>query len=272
MIVFPNAKINVGLRILNRRDDGYHNIESIMVPVKLADALELTPSADGKFGFTSSGIEIEGDPGDNLCVKAFRLMQSRYQLPEVKIHLHKVIPAGAGLGGGSSDAAFTLRLLNRMFSLRLCNQELGSMAAELGSDCTFFIENRPALAGGRGELLSHADFSLHGYQIAIVKPHFPISTAEAYSLVKPSGIGLPLPEIQGADPEKWKDLLINDFELPVIEKWPEIGDLKQQFMDMGAVYASLSGSGSAVFGLFRSFPHALKEAFGDRFLWTGSAV
>lgn len=271
MIVFPNAKINVGLRILNRRDDGYHDLESIMVPVKLADALELTPSADGKFGFTCSGLEIEGDTGDNLCVKAFRLMQSRYQLPEVKIHLHKVIPAGAGLGGGSSDAAFTLRLLNRMFSLRLCNNDLGSMAAELGSDCAFFIENRPAIAGGRGELLSHTDFSLHDFQIAIVKPHFGISTAEAYSLVKPSGTSLPLDEIQGADPEKWKDLLINDFEMPVIGRWPEIGELKQQFLDMGAVYASLSGSGSAVFGLFLSLPPELHNAFGDRFLWTGSA-
>jgi len=268
MIVFPNAKINIGLRVTGRRADGFHNIETYMIPVKLADALEVTPSSDGLFAFTMSGIPVEGPEGSNLCVKAFRMMQQRYRLPEVKIHLHKVIPMGAGLGGGSSDAAFTLKLLNRLFSLKICNNELAGMAAELGSDCPFFIENRPVLATGRGEVLSKvkADFSL--WQILLVKPQISVSTAWAYSHVKSTGYHLPDADKFPSDTSSWDKIFPNDFEEVVFKKWPEIKDIKQSLLALGARYASMSGSGSAVFGLFENLPD-YRGLFKDHFVWEG---
>jgi 4-diphosphocytidyl-2-C-methyl-D-erythritol kinase len=268
MIVFPNAKINAGLRVINRRPDGYHDIETMMIPVKLADALEVTPSADGQFGFTTSGLAIDGPTDFNLCVKAFRLMQTRYGLPEVKIHLHKVIPTGAGLGGGSSDAAFTLKLLNRIFSLKLCNNDLMQMAEELGSDCSFFIENRPCLATGRGEVLFPVHPDLNEFHILIVKPDLSVSTAWAYSHVKPSGRHLPEAADLPSDPGRWQAVLSNDFEEAVFENWPEIAAIKNQLLKLGAVYASMSGSGSAVFGLFKSRPD-YKGLFKGNFVWEG---
>lgn len=270
MIVFPNAKINAGLRVINRRPDGYHEIETMMIPVRLADALEVTPSADGQFGFTTSGTAIDGPTDANLCVKAFRLMQLHYGLPEVKIHLHKVIPAGAGLGGGSSDAAFTLKLLNRIFSLKVCNNDLRKIAEELGSDCSFFIENRPCLATGKGELLTPVHSDLNGFHVLIVKPGVSVSTAWAYSHVKPSGRHLPEAADFPSDPAQWQALLLNDFEEPVFETWPEIAAIKNQMLKLGAVYASMSGSGSAVFGLFKSKPD-YKGLFEGNFVWEGIA-
>ena len=250
MIVFPNAKINLGLRVVARREDGYHDIESVFLPVGLADALEITPSMDGRFSFASSGIVIGGDIESNLCVKAFRLMQRKYNVPALRIFLHKIIPAGAGLGGGSSDAAFTLKLINRMFSLKICNQELMERAAELGSDCPFFIENRPCLATGRGEHLQPIDPFFGRKFILIVKPDLSVSTAWAYSHVVPSGKHLPPPASIPENPRLWNSLLPNDFETAVFEEWPEIGQIKQLLLQMGAGYAAMSGSGSAVFGLF----------------------
>ncbi len=270
MIVFPNAKINAGLRVINRRPDGYHDIETMMIPVKLADALEVTPSADGQFGFTSSGIPIDGPTDANLCVKAFRLMQMRYGLPEVKIHLHKVIPIGAGLGGGSSDAAFTLKLLNRIFSLKICNNDLREVAEELGSDCSFFIENRPCLAKGKGALLTPVHPDLNGFHVLIVKPDVSVSTAWAYSHVKPSGRHLPEAADFPSDPGEWQAVLTNDFEKVVFEAWSEIETIKNQMLKHGAVYASVSGSGSAVFGLFKN-KHEYKGQFEGNFVWEGIA-
>ncbi len=270
MIVFPNAKINIGLRVTSQRSDGYHNIETLMVPVKLADALEVTPSADGQFGFSSSGIPIDGTIDNNLCVRAFRLMQTRYGLPEVKIHLHKVIPIGAGLGGGSSDAAYTMKLLNRVFSLRLCNNDLKAMADELGSDCAFFLENRPCFASGRGEILTPIHPALSGLYILIVKPGVAVSTAWAYDHVKMSGLHLPEPAEFPYDPERWQALFENDFEKIVFETWPEIATIKTQMLNLGAVYASMSGSGSAVFGLFNHKPE-YTGLFEGYFIWEGIA-
>lgn len=270
MIVFPNAKINAGLRVIKRRPDGYHDIETMMIPVTLADALEVTPSADGQFGFTSSGIAIDGATDANLCVKAFRLMQMRFGLPEVKIHLHKVIPIGAGLGGGSSDAAFTLKLLNRIFSLKLCNNDLREVAQELGSDCSFFIENRPCLATGKGELLTPVNADLNGFHVLIVKPGVSVSTTWAYSQVKPSGCHLPEAADFPSDPLQWQALLSNDFEEPVFETWPEIDAIKNQMLKLGAVYATMSGSGSAVYGLFRNKPD-INGLFKGNFMWEGVA-
>ncbi len=270
MIVFPNAKINIGLRVTERRADGFHNIETIMVPVGLADALELTPASDGVFGFTSSGMPIDGPEESNLCVRAFRIMQKRYNLPEIRIHLHKVIPTGAGLGGGSSDAAFTLKLLNRMFSLKLCNEVLAEIAAEIGSDCPFFIGNHPSVARGRGELITPLYHRFNGYSILLVKPESEVSTAWAYSQVKPSGIHLPEAPDLPHDPDLWPDLLVNDFEEPVFRHWPEIAVIKRQLIEMGAVYAAMSGSGSAVYGLFRQLPD-YQTHFQGKFVWSGKA-
>ncbi|NTW26629.1 MAG: 4-(cytidine 5'-diphospho)-2-C-methyl-D-erythritol kinase [Lentimicrobium sp.] len=270
MIVFPNAKINIGLRVTERRNDGFHNIETIMVPVGLADALELTPASDGVFGFSSSGIPIDGPEESNLCVRAFRLMQKQHNLPEIKIHLHKIIPTGAGLGGGSSDAAFTLKLLNRMFSLKLCNTELVEMASELGSDCPFFIFNNPSVASGRGELLSPVNYRLNGFSILLVKPEVAVTTAWAYSQVKPSGMHIPDATDILHDPALWRDLLVNDFEEPVFRQWPEISAIKKQLLELGAVYAAMSGSGSAVYGIFKQLPDYQKH-FQDKFVWSGKA-
>jgi 4-diphosphocytidyl-2-C-methyl-D-erythritol kinase len=266
MIVFPNAKINIGLRISGRRDDGFHNIETLMVPIKLADALEITPATDGQSGFTLSGIPLGGDIEANLCVKAFRLMQKRYKLPETKIHLHKVIPVGAGLGGGSSDAAFTLKLLNRLYMLKICNQELKDIATELGSDCPFFIENAPSLATGRGELLNIVNLNLKKFSILLVKPQVSVSTAWAYNQVKPDGNKLTKGAKIPSDPTEWNDLLINDFEQPVFKAYPEIAVIKKNLLEMGAMYAAMSGSGSAVFGLFDQLPD-LNDRFDGMFVW-----
>lgn len=266
MIVFPNAKINIGLHITSRRADGFHNIETLMVPIKLADALELTPADDGQSNFTFSGIPLGGDSESNLCVKAFRLMQERYKLPETKIHLHKVIPVGAGLGGGSSDAAFTLKLLNRLYMLKICNQELKEIAAELGSDCPFFIENTPSLATGRGEILKNVELDLKKLSILLVKPKVSVSTAWAYSQVKPNSTALTNAGKIPSDPAQWENLLTNDFEQPVFNAHPEIAVIKQNLLEMGAEYAALSGSGSAVYGLFDQLPQ-IDDRFDGMFVW-----
>jgi len=268
MIVFPNAKINLGLRVINRREDGFHNIETLIVPVGLSDALEITPAADGRFGFTASGIHIDGDPESNLCVKAFRLMQIHYDVPPVKIFLHKIIPTGAGLGGGSSDAAFALKLLNRIFSLDIDNNELSAMAAGLGSDCPFFIENRVSLATGRGEVIDPVDLSFSGFHIVIVKPSFSVQTEWAYKNIKPSGIRLPAFEDLSHNPSGWNGRLVNDFESIVVHKWPEIEEIKQTLLYLGAAYVAMSGSGSSVFGLFKELPDT-REFFKEMFVWKG---
>lgn len=266
MIVFPNAKINLGLRILRKRTDGFHDIETIMIPIGLSDALEIVPSADGKFAFTASGIAIQCDPEENLCVKAFRMMQRKYGLPEVKIHLHKAIPAGAGLGGGSSDAAFALKLTRRLFSIKVCGSELLEMAAALGSDCPFFIENKTSVAAGRGEALQPFPLSLKGYHLLLVKPDINVSTPWAYNNITPSGIPLPAPD-QLRETEAWDAMLVNDFEPAVMKTYPEIKEVRDRIRDLGAFYTAMSGSGSAVFGLFKSAPLVSKEDFSGMFVW-----
>ena len=268
MIVFPNAKINIGLRVTSRREDGFHNIETLIVPVGMADALEVTPSPDGRFGFTVSGLSPDCDPESNLCVKAFRMMQKRYDIPVVKIYLHKVIPTGAGLGGGSADAAFTLKVLNRLFSLKLCNQELSAMAGELGSDCPFFIENKPSLATGRGEVLHPVGLDLSRLFVVIVKPGFSVATQWAYANIKPSGLSLPSVENLPLNPAAWNGLLVNDFETVVTRNWPQIQEIKQELSLAGAVYTAMSGSGSAVYGLFEMKPD-ISGLFNGMFVWQG---
>jgi 4-diphosphocytidyl-2-C-methyl-D-erythritol kinase len=250
MLVFPNSKINLGLNILEKRTDGYHNIETVFYPVRLSDALEIIIARDGIFEFNQTGSLIEGDKEDNLCVRAYRLLEEGYNLPPVKIHLHKVIPVGAGLGGGSSDAAFSVMLLNKLFSLGLTDAGMANFTRQLGSDCTFFIKNRPVIASGKGDEFEPCSIDLSSRTILIVVPQIRISTAEAYSKVVPSNSVRPLRDTILKPIDQWKDAVQNDFEPSVFERCPEILKIKQQLYDMGAVYASMSGSGSAVYGIF----------------------
>lgn len=257
MIVFPNAKINLGLRILKKRPDGFHDLESAFLPVGLTDMLEIIPVPGDDRG-PSARLTLTGIPlnaaDDNLCLRAFRLMRKRHGIPGVNLHLHKRIPPGTGLGGGSSDAAFTLLALNELFGLSLEVPLLMEYASLIGSDCPFFIINKPSLATGRGEHLEPLSLDLSGYALVLVLPGITVNTAMAYQMITPRPEGLPLKEVLRLVPEKWKDRLVNHFEGPVFDKYPEIGSLKQALYDSGAVYASMTGSGSAVFGLFRESP------------------
>jgi 4-diphosphocytidyl-2-C-methyl-D-erythritol kinase len=254
MIAFPNAKINIGLKVLQKRPDGFHNLETIFYPVGLSDVLEIIPAKDGVFSFAETGLSIPGDPKENLCIKAFHLLSSIFQLPPVKIHLHKVIPIGAGLGGGSSDGAFAIKLLNDLFSLGLSGDQMMDHARNLGSDCAFFIVNKSAFAFEKGDRFEFLDLDLSGYRIEIKTPEIYINTGEAYSMIDPRADSrthdFPLKEIISKPIVEWKENLINDFEKPVFKKYPELARIKQDFFERGALYASLSGSGSSIYGIF----------------------
>lgn len=253
MIVFPNSKINLGLSITERRPDGYHNLETVFYPVALEDALEVkvkTGKDDAKFTLHSSGMEIAGQPESNLVVKAYLLLEKDFRLPPVDIYLYKHIPSGAGLGGGSSDAAFMLKLLNDFFSLGLSIPQLEAYATMLGADCAFFIRNKPTYAEGIGNLFSPVEVSLRGYQILIIKPDVFVSTKEAFSHIRPHRPDFPVRETIMRPIHEWKDRLVNDFEESVFPQYPVIGEIKEELYRQGAVYASMSGSGSSVFGLF----------------------
>ncbi len=257
MLCFPNAKINIGLNIVEKRGDGFHNIESIFFPVKLCDVLEAVvdeSSPAGNVSFASTGISIPGNADENLCVKAYYLISKEYPMPALKIHLHKVIPIGAGLGGGSSDAAFFINLLDELFELNLAWGEKHHYARQLGSDCPFFIANKPAFAFERGDKLDFLDVNLKGYHLALIHPGIHVSTPLAYSMVKPAIPVTSLKELIQLPVEKWKGKIVNDFEKPVMEKFPEIADVKNKLYESGAVYASMTGSGSAVFGIFKKKP------------------
>ncbi len=252
MIVFPNAKINIGLNVVSKREDGFHNLETIFYPVKLSDALEFAET--GHTLLTISGIQIDDSPENNLILKAYQILKSEFNLPQLQFHLHKIIPFGAGLGGGSSDAAFTLKMLNDYYNLGLQSQQLESYAAKIGADCPFFIRNRPTFATGVGNSFHDIDLDLSDYEIIILKPNVSVNTAEAYSNVIPRNPKFRLTEIVKTPLEDWKNLIVNDFEKNVFLLHPHIADLKQLLYELGAKYVSMSGSGSAVFGIFRHLP------------------
>ncbi|AFL83085.1 4-diphosphocytidyl-2-C-methyl-D-erythritol kinase [Belliella baltica DSM 15883] len=252
MISFPNAKINLGLHITGKRKDGYHEIETCMVPIPLYDALEMI--LDKKTTFTSTGLEIPGTEKDNLIFKALKLLRKDFnELPHLNIHLHKNIPMGAGLGGGSADAAFALSMMNNLFDLLLEDWFLEEYAAQLGSDCPFFIENTPKIATGRGEILEPVEVDLSGKHLLLINPNIHIGTKEAYAGVTPKASSIDLKKVL-ADQSRWKDELINDFEASIFPRYPEIASIKTQLYEMGAFYAAMSGSGSTVFGLFEEKP------------------
>jgi len=256
MVIFPKAKINLGLRITGRRPDGFHDIETVFYPVGLCDALELVINSNDhdKDLLTVTGIKLIGEQDNNLVIKAVKKLRESYNLPSLRIHLHKIIPAGAGLGGGSSDAAGALKILNRIFELALSSQELRVIAIGLGSDCPFFIDCQPAFATGRGENLKPVDAVLEGLYLVLVNPGIQVFTKEAYMKCVPANPGVSLAELIHYPVAEWKDHIINDFEKTIFEKYPQIGIIKRVLYNHGALYSSMSGSGSTVYGIFADKP------------------
>ncbi|GGF21034.1 4-(cytidine 5'-diphospho)-2-C-methyl-D-erythritol kinase [Hymenobacter cavernae] len=248
MLVFPNAKLNLGLYITSQRPDGFRNLESVFVPLPWCDALEILPAATNDL--TLSGIPIPGDPATNLCWRAYELLKADFNLPPVQMHLHKTVPIGAGLGGGSGDAAFALRALTELFELNLTPETLEDYARRLGSDCAFFIQNKPVFAYEKGDVFEPIDLVLTGMACKVIYPDLHISTAEAYARVKPQAPRHDLRQSLAQPIEQWRSLISNDFEDALAPHYPLLGELKQALYDAGASYASLSGSGSAVYGLF----------------------
>lgn len=266
MVYFPPCKINLGLHIISKRTDGYHDLDTCFYPVPWTDILEVIRS--DVFSFTCTGTAIPGNVDDNLCVKAYGLLRKDFDLEPVSIHLHKIIPTGAGLGGGSSDAAYTLRLLNQVFDLKLSVAVLMGYAAVLGSDCSFFIQDRAMIGSGRGEILTETQDSLKGKYLVMVKPDIHVSTAQAYAGIRPRQPVHRVASILQEPLAKWKYLLKNDFEETVFENYPALRDIKIRLYDHGAVYASMSGTGSTVFGIFDEEP-GIAGQFSPALTWSG---
>jgi 4-diphosphocytidyl-2-C-methyl-D-erythritol kinase len=250
MIVYPNAKINIGLNVLEKRADGYHELSSVFYPVKdLCDILEILPSTE--FSFSSSGIKIPGK--GNICAKAFEMLKQDFGISNVSIHLHKQIPIGAGLGGGSADGGFMLKALNTFFDLKIGNTQLEKYALQLGSDCPFFIENIPRYVQGIGENMSSFDLDLSAYELKFIFPELHISTAEAYGGITPKKPETNLLDLINQPIENWKTKVKNDFEVTAFAKHPQLEKMKEKLYSDGAIYASMSGSGSVLYGVFNSF-------------------
>ncbi|UCS95352.1 4-(cytidine 5'-diphospho)-2-C-methyl-D-erythritol kinase [Echinicola marina] len=266
MIQFPNAKVNLGLHITQKRKDGYHDIETCMIPIPLCDALEISTAE--KTTYTGTGLEVPGKEKDNIILKALKLLRKDFnELPHINIHLHKAIPMGAGLGGGSADGAFAIKMMNSLFDLHLEDWFLEDYAAQLGSDCPFFIENTPKIATGRGEILEPIKLDLAGCWIALINPQIHIGTKEAYAGISPKQPEHDLKKTL-ADRSLWKGQLKNDFEDSIFTRYPEIAQIKEQLYERGAFYAAMSGSGSTVFGLFEEEP-ALSVWPKDYFTFKG---
>ena len=268
MITYPNAKINLGLNIVEKRPDGYHNLETVFYPINLQDALEVTKldSKDEEYKLKVSGVPIEGEPENNLVVKAYRLLKKDYpDMAPIDIHMYKHIPTGAGLGGGSADAAFMIKLLNKKFDLNLSTEKMEEYAATLGADCAFFIQNKPVFASGIGNIFESINLSLKGYYIVLVKPDIFVSTKDAFANITPTKPTHSLKEIIRMPVETWRATMKNDFEESVFQKFPEIAAIKDKLYDMGAVYASMSGSGSSVYGIFREQVEFVDEVFSGCF-------
>lgn len=259
MLVFPHAKINIGLQIVKKRTDGYHELNSIFYPVKLYDMLEMIPAQTMEFA--SSGIEIPGDKNANLILKAYDLIRKDFDISPATIHLYKNIPIGAGLGGGSSDASFTLRMMNNLFHLGLSDAEMMDYVRTLGSDCAFFIQDKPQFAVGKGDEFEDIALDLSAYQLVLVHPPVFISTAEAYKDVQPVASRFDLRTLASYPMKDWKDLVFNDFETGMMKKYPELNAVKSALYECGANYAAMSGSGSTFYGIFAEKPEGLEHHF-----------
>ncbi len=260
MLCFPNCKINIGLYVTRRRDDGYHDLETVFAPVRVRDMLEVVPATTTQLHL--SGLAVAGNNADNLVWKAYHLIKEKYsdKIPPLDIFLHKVIPMGAGLGGGSADGAFMLRLLNDSFALGLSNTELATMALTLGSDCPFFIYNNPQFATGRGELMTDIDLDLSAYSILLVCPRVHVATGAAFGMLTPRPAPIDLRTLPQLPITEWRTKVSNDFEAPVFAQHPALAAIKQQLYDGGSLYASMSGSGSALYGIFQKGERATISA------------
>jgi 4-diphosphocytidyl-2-C-methyl-D-erythritol kinase len=256
MVIFPKAKINIGLRITGKRDDGYHDLETIFYPVPLCDALEFVVPADqnGSDTLVTTGLPVSCNADNNLIIKVLQKLRQKYKIPYLSIHLHKNIPMGAGLGGGSSDAACFLKALNRYFDLKISAEEIKDISLTIGSDCPFFIECIPSYAEGRGEILSPVKALSRGLVLVMVNPGTNISTREAYAGCIPYKSDSLLTESYNSDISEWKEKIVNDFEVTLFKIHPALRHIKDTLYNMGALYSSMSGSGSTVYGLFRNAP------------------
>ncbi len=282
MLVFPNAKVNIGLNIVSKRKDGFHNIETIFYPVKYFDVLEVLeveekePETLSKskrevtlqpIVFNQSGIKIPGKNDDNICVQAYRLLENDYELPPINVFLQKLIPTGAGLGGGSSDGAFMLKLLNNLFNIGLKKDKLAAYAQRLGSDCPFFLQNKPVYANGKGDQFDPIQLDLSDYHIVLITPAIHISTVEAYSKATPSAPGYSLKDVIKTPIENWKKKIKNDFEAKAFRKYPDLLEIKKDLYAKGALYASMSGSGSTIYGIFNKKENWKGEFRGCEVHW-----
>lgn len=270
MICFPNAKINIGLNIVERRPDNFHNIETLFYPIPLTDILEIIISEEeieGKVELKITGNQINCNKEVNLCFKAYQILDKEFHFPSVKIYLHKIIPIGSGLGGGSSDGAYTLTLLNKIFNLGLGSDELTGFASQLGSDCSFFINNNPSVGLEKGDKLIASNINLKGCYLVIVKPDIFVSTAEAYTGIIPNKSTIPLKDILKLPINTWKEKIFNAFELPIFKSHPDIKSVKDFLYDNGSIYSSMTGSGSAVYGIFENEVQ-FKDNFPGMFYWS----
>ncbi len=269
MILYPNAKINIGLKILNKREDNYHNISSVFVPVCLTDILEFSVVKNAEFNFIQSGLKIDDNPENNLCVQVYKYFKDNYNIPLLQIHLHKQIPTQAGLGGGSADASFFIKGLNDHFNLKLSNEKLMEISLMFGSDCPFFVKNKVSIVQGRGEIINPIDLNLSEYHVIIIKPDISVSTKDAYSNILPNDNKSDLEIILNKDISGWKDKINNDFERSVFEKYPQLNNIKNTLYSKGALYAQMSGSGSAIFGIFKEKNLQINKLFENSMVfWT----
>ena len=269
MIFFPKTKINLGLSVVGKRDDGYHNLSSIFYPIPFGDVLEIVPvEGRGAIELKESGIPFPGNPEDNLVVSAYRMMDREFDLPSVKVHLHKLVPAGAGLGGGSADAAYMIKGLNNMFKLNLSDDKMRELALSHGSDCPFFIADKPAYVEGRGEVLQDIDLDLSDHFIVLVKPDIHLSTAEAFAQITPQPSPWRVEDINLDNKGRWSDLLVNDFESPVFSRHPLCADIKSELQKSGAYFVSMSGSGSTLYALYEK-ETPVPESLTKHFTWSG---
>ncbi len=268
MICFPNAKINIGLNVVSKRTDGYHNLETIFYPVPLTDILEFIVP-ENKIKATNiqlSGSYLDIPDKDNICMKAYNMLAKDYTLPNLQMYLHKIIPSGAGLGGGSSDAGFLLKQLNNYFKLEISTEKLIDYASKIGADCAFFIKNTAVFASGIGNQFENIELNLKGYYILIVKPNFSINTTTAFKNIKPSLAKISLKELIKSPIHAWKNKVKNDFEAALFPEYPKLSQIKSDLYNLGAEYASMSGSGSALYGIFKSKPQ-INNLFKDNYSW-----
>ncbi len=265
MLVFPNSKINIGLNITKKREDGFHNLETVFYPISLSDIIEFVETTK-KTSLNNTGVIIDSNPDNNLIIRAYKLLKKDFILPELKIHLHKIIPLGAGLGGGSANASFMLTSLNDKFNLRISEIRLLQYAQKLGSDCPFFIKNKPVFAEGTGNIFTELDLELSSFYIVIIKPDIHISTKEAFREIDISKPQKSIKELIKLPVKEWEHSITNNFEKNIFKLYPEIKNIKDTLYKIGAVYSQMSGSGSSVFGIFENKP-VLPEIFNKYFVY-----